>query len=224
MSIFKNTKRRKYQNSIKLINENNIAALRERMKVLFVDNDDIKEIILDTMQTRKYNVFYIKDITYAIEAEPFDFIIMDIKDIAKERGASMQGLALALEIKEIYPHKIVCCYTGCSYNEIGSEIINSTLDAILTKDTDVDELCKKFDELIKKYSSKETHWNILKERLIKYNVDERDICDIKNVYLKSFDNYEYSELQGMLHQWIDDPQEIIGIITSIINIVKLLVV
>ena len=73
--------------------------------------------IYKTLESRKYDVYYKKDMSYAIEAEPFDIVIMDIKGVGSSRQSKSGGLSLACEVKGRYPLKKVGC---CSVSRINT--------------------------------------------------------------------------------------------------------
>lgn len=79
--IFKNRNRNLYSSALEMIEGSNISSLRKKTKILLVDDesDDIYQVLKE----RQYDVYYKNDMTYAIEAEPFEIVIMDIRGVAQ---------------------------------------------------------------------------------------------------------------------------------------------
>ena len=106
----------KYQSTINLIYDRNINTLRSKVKILIVGDEEF--VLINILKERKYDIYWKKDITYAVEAEPFDIVVIDIIGIAKSLGSGMGGFAIAKEI-----------------------------DGYISKDTDLDKWAEKFAEL-----------------------------------------------------------------------------
>lgn len=184
-----------------LVYEKNIHTLRERVKVLIVDDEpfDIVQILRDA----KYDVYYKKDITYAIEAEAFDIIIIDIVGVAPALQSGMEGFAIAEEIKTRYPAKQVWCYSGKTINSAVASRLKH-IDGYFNKDIDIDQWREKLDGIIEKYCSDDYQIDVLRSQLKKYGVSESDI----NLIIKEYENnHEAKNFNSVIEQ-------ITGVLTS----------
>lgn len=211
-----------YRSTLELLERKNIANLRKKVKVLIVDDED--DGIFRALESRQYEVFYKADMTYAIEADPFDLIIMDIRGVAKRRQSSMEGFALACEIKKKYPLKKVCCYSGSPYQEIAEQLTDKKIDAFFIKDLDLDKMCDKIDNLILEYVDISKQWEVLRAEMIQNSVDEKDIQKIRDIYFQSFEKNNFTELNVYIMEHIKNATTMLNIASAILNIIKVLAV
>lgn len=56
--------------------------------------DDESDDIYNILKERQYDVYYKSDMNYAVEAEPFEIVVMDIKGVAKRLQSNMEGFPL----------------------------------------------------------------------------------------------------------------------------------
>lgn len=215
-------KRKNYETAIKLIEDRSIKNLKSKVKILIVD-DEYNDTC-ETLRERGYTVFYKNDMMYPIEAEPFDIILMDIKGIATRRKSNMEGFSLAIEIKDDYPLKKVCCYTGSAYKEITEKLAEKNIDAFWFKDIDIDNLCEKLDHLIQEYTDIDARWEIIRKLLVKNGICEKDIQEIYKGYMDSFNNNNFIGINGILFGVLKDVKLVMEITNSIISIINILAV
>lgn len=218
MGLFR--KSRKYERTIKLINDTNITNIRSKVKILMVDDEEFGA--LNPLIQRKYDIYYKKDMSYAIEAEPFDIVILDIKGIASSLGSNMEGFSLAKEVKKAYPNKKVLCYSSSVKKEIAPELL--LIDGFILKDTEIDQLANKLDELIKEYISIDYQWSVLKKRLQDNKIEESDIEEIHKEFIASFRDNRFSSLDNILIDKLENIQLLLNILQSIYNFINLLAI
>lgn len=206
-----------YKAAINLVYDNNIHTLRNRIKILIVDDEEFD--IVHILQERKYDVYYKKDIIYALEAEPFDIIIIDIKGVASALGGTMGGFTVAEEIKKRYPAKQVFCYSASVINqEIASKLIH--LDGYIRKDTDVDEWCQKLDGIITTYCSRDYQIKKLREQLQACNVSEENISNVITEYKNNLDGKNFTSVIDQLTALIDNSKVLFSLIKFIYSSVE----
>lgn len=123
--------KKKYINALELIERKKLSNIRKRIKILVVDDES--DDIYNILKERQYDVYYKNDMNYAVEAEPFEIIVMDIKGVAKRLQSSMEGFSLACEVKHKYPLKRVCCYSGSIHAEISEQLADKKTDAFFQK-------------------------------------------------------------------------------------------
>lgn len=218
MKFLKKISMEKYNNIIKTVEDSKISNIRKNIKVLIVDDED--DEIYKVLKERQYEIYYKNDITYAIEAEPFDIILLDIKGVAKRLRSSMEGFAIACEIKQRYPYKKVCCYSGSVYKEISEEI--SRIDAFIVKDMDIDKIANKIDTLMLEYINLDSKWEIFRKELKNNNIPEKDIQQIKKVYYDGFKKNDFSNLQEIIGKTIKNGSLMIDLMSEIVKLIGVL--
>lgn len=220
--FYKGKETNRHINALELIEKNNLSNLRKRIKILLIDDES--DDIYDVLKERQYNVYYKNDMNYAIEAEPFEIVIMDIKGVAKRLQSSMEGFSLACEVKQKYPLKRVCCYSGSVYAEISEQLADKKIDAFLFKDMDMDKMCEKIDTLILEYADYKKQWEIIRKQLLDCNTNERDIKIIQKSYMESFQNGNVMNLNNTIIDVLKNGTIILNICSAVINLMKVLVV
>lgn len=220
--LLKRNGKRETMSAFKLIEKNNITSLRKNTTILVVDDED--DDLYQVLKERQYNVYYKEDMTYSLEAEPFQVVIMDIKGVAKRRKSSMEGFALACEIKKAYPLKKVCCYSGSVHEEITQMLAENSIDSFLMKDADIDKICEKVDKLIEEYANYEKQWDILYLELRHNNISESDIKKIREAYFEGFEKGNVSELNQVIMETLKSGTVVLNITNSILTLLKVFMV
>lgn len=212
----------KYINALELIEKNNISNIRKRIKILVVDDES--DDIYNILRERQYDVYYKNDMNYAVEAEPFEIIIMDIKGVAKRLQSSMEGFSLAGEVKQKYPLKRVCCYSGSIHAEISEQLADKKIDAFFPKDMEMDKICEKIDRLILDYVDYKKQWEIIRKQLLDCNTSDEDIEMIYEAYTQGFENGNISLLSNTIIEKLKNGTTMLNICSAVINLIKVLVV
>lgn len=213
--MFNFNRKRQYINTLNIIADRNIQKLRSKVKILIIDDEEYG--IVDILKERKYSIFYKNDIDYSIEAEPFDIIILDIKGIAKKMSSPMEGFAMANEIKKIYPHKKVLCFSGAVIEQGVAEKL-SRIDGYIPKDNGIDQWADKLDEIIKDYVSIEYHQNVLENQLKNMLYSDEAIQEILKEFANTFTNKSYDKLSDLLIKKIKDVETITSILGIVFNL------
>lgn len=223
MCIFRKTKlNKKYINALELLEKNNLSNIRKRIKILVVDDDS--DDIYNILKERQYDVYYKQDMNYAVEAEPFEIIVMDIKGVAKRLQSSMEGFSLACEVKCKYPLKRVCCYSGSIHAEISEQLADKKIDAFFPKDMEMDKICEKIDRMILDYVDYRKQWEIIRSQLIDGNTSEDDIKIIQKAYNDGFENGNILLLSNTIIEKLKNGTTMLNICSAVINLIKVLVV
>jgi DNA-binding NarL/FixJ family response regulator len=223
MCLFGKMKAKKeYAKALEMLEKNNISNIRKRIKILVVDDetDDIYQVLKE----RQYEVYYKNDMNYAVEAEPFEIVVMDIKGVAKRLQSNMEGFALACEVKHKYPLKRVCCYSGSIHKEISEKLTDNKIDAFFSKDMEMDKICDKIDKLILEYADYKQQWEILRKQLVEHNMSEEDIKKIQGAYEDGFKKGDILQLNNVIMETIKNGTMMLNITSSIITLIKVLVV
>lgn len=204
--------------------KNDIEDLKKNVKILIVDDD--KPAILEYLEYRKYDVYYKSDMTYAIEADPFDIVLMDIRGVATQRGSSMEGFELATEIKKESPLKKVAVYSGSTVHvEVTSR--RDEVDEFIPRDAEPDSFCEIIDNMIIEYLDYEKQWDVIYSILRENDLDDKKIRRIRKSYIKSFKTRNMNDLMKLNRTVTDnikDASVLINIISSIITLAKVIIV
>lgn len=201
----------------KKIKVSNISQLRERVKILIVDDEEFGRV--DQLSDRKYSIFYKKDIDYSIEAEPFDIVILDIKGVARKMASPKEGFGMAQDIKKIYPYKKIYCFSGSVIKDDVAESLTD-IDGYIPKDNDIDQWAEKLDVIIKDYVSMEYQEKMLRKQLKDISSD-KEISDIVNAFSKDVNTHSCKRLYKTLdkiHMEPDDAMRILGLAINLISI------
>lgn len=212
--------KKKYANALEMLERNNISNIKKRIKILVVDDES--DDIYNILKERQYDVYYKNDMNYAVEAEPFEIVLMDIKGVAKRLQSSMEGFSLACEIKHKYPLKRVCCYSGSIHAEISEQLAEKKIDAFFPKDMDMDKICDKIDSLILDYVDYRKQWEVIRKQLIDCNTSEQDIKIIQEAYEESFKSGNISQLNDVIMSTLKNGTIILNLCSTVINLIKVL--
>ena len=222
--IFKNRNRNRnlYSSALEMIEGSNISSLRKKTKILLVDDesDDIYQVLKE----RQYDVYYKNDMTYAIEAEPFEIVIMDIRGVAQRLQSSMEGFTLACDVKKKYPLKKVCCYSGTTIAVITNQLTDKKIDSFFVKDVDIDKICQKIDQLILDYADYNKQWDILYKEFLSNKISEKDIEKIKQAYFDGFEQGNLIPLNEIIIGTIKNSTVMLNMTSSILTLIKVLAV
>ena len=221
MGIFrrKNQSRSSGNTAINIVKEKSIEKLRERVKILLVDDEEYE--IIDILKTRGYDIYYKSDINYLIETEPFDIILLDIKGIAKMFGSPKQGFGFAINVKNKYPQKVVVSFSGTSDIRINEEL--HKIDGFIMKDTDVDTWCNRLDKYIKDYCDPNYQWNAIANKLKKDGVNEDVINELKDEFISSFENNSFDSFSSKFMENVKNAKELMEILGVLISLFKAVV-
>ena len=217
MCMFRKKSKKKCAYTLELLEKGNLSNIKKRIKILVVDDES--DDIYNILKERQYDVYYKSDMNYAVEAEPFEIVVMDIKGVAKRLQSNMEGFSLACEVKHKYPLKRVCCYSGSIHAEI-----SRTGDAFFPKDMEMDKVCEKIDSLILGYVDYKQQWEIIRKQLIDCSTSEEDIKVIQEAYEDGFKNGNISRLNNAIIETLKNGTAILDICSAAINMIKVLVI
>lgn len=218
MSIINFIRKNKYDATINFIDSKNIINLRKKIHIVIVDDEELD--IVHNLKSREYNIYFKKDMNYTLEAEPFDIIILDIKGIAENYGSTMEGFALAEDIKKRYPNKQVYCFSGTVKPEIVNQIKN--IDGFIPKDYDIDKWVEQLDTAIENYIDIDIQWSILEKQMKNNGIIQTDIDRIKSIYYKSFKIKRFDNIDNVLMGIIKNTKLMFSVLNSIFSLVNLL--
>ncbi len=207
-----------YEKVFNIIQDVDPTERRNRIKILFVDDENYP--IVQLLSNRGYRIFYKKDISYIIEVEPFDIVILDIVGVWKSSEDSRQGFAAALEIKKLYPEKKVICYSGSNVSNIAEDI--KLIDDFIQKDSDIKKWTEKLDRHIDEYFSCDYHWDKLYQKLAN-NMPADEINEIKKLYYDSLKSARFDTLNVQLMKIFNNSSKVLTITYNIVKLLNIIV-
>ena len=115
--------------------------------------------------------------------EKYDVILCDIEGVGNEFDYTRQGLAVAEQIKEVYPDKIVLIYSGKNIEAYGN--VPSNIEGVLNKVESTTELVKKIDEFYKKAIDPISVWERTRLQMLQAGIATKTIAVIEDQYCSS---------------------------------------
>ena len=124
--------------------DSKIKIPRDQIKVCVIDDEGFD---MNTLYDLGYkNIRRKLQFENMDEYQDFDIILCDVEGIGVSVDAEKQGLAVAEQIKNVYPEKVILLYSGKNIETFGE--MPSNLDGYLRKQSSMSELAKSLDEII----------------------------------------------------------------------------
>lgn len=220
----KNASKHVYQklNSISVLKEQKICSDikvdRNNVKVCVVDDEgfDINKVhSLGYIQVeRKLQFENIGDF------EKYDIILCDIEGVGNEFDSVRQGLAVAEQIKSVYPAKIVLIYSGKNVESYGE--LPTNVDGILSKVEATTELVKKLDAYYKESIDPIIVWEKTRQQMIDSGIATKTIAIVEDQYCNSMlEKKDYLQFEGCT--WMENYEVIEKYITVLRKIISLFI-
>lgn len=183
----KNAKKFVYQKmrSISNLKEQKISSDitidRKNVKVCVLDDEgfDIEKVhALGYIQVeRKLRFENIGDY------EKYNIILCDIEGVGNEYDTVHQGLAVAEQIKSVYPEKIVLIYSGKNVESYGD--LPANIDGVLSKVESTTELVKKLDAYYKESIDPIIVWEKIRQQMLDSGIATKTIAIVEDKYCNS---------------------------------------
>lgn len=220
----KNASKHVYQklNSISVLKEQKICSDikvdRNNVKVCVVDDEgfDINKVhSLGYIQVeRKLQFENIGDF------EKYDIILCDIEGVGNEFDSVRQGLAVAEQIKSVYPAKIVLIYSGKNVESYGE--LPTNVDGILSKVEATTELVKKLDAYYKESIDPIIVWEKTRQQMIDSGIATKTIAIVEDQYCNSMlEKKDYLQFEGCT--WMENYEVIEKYIAVLRKIISLFI-
>ena len=165
-----------------------INVPRETIKICVIDDEgfDINMLYdLGYKNIRKKIQFEGMD-----EYQDYDIILCDVEGIGIDVDAEKQGLAVAEQIKNVYPEKIVVLYSGKNIETFGE--LPKVLDGYLRKQSSMSELAKSLDTYYKKSIDPINVWKKTRDEMLNNGISTKTIAFLEDRYCRSLlDKKEY---------------------------------
>lgn len=194
-------------NSISVLKEqkiySEIKVNRNNVKICVVDDEgfDINKVhSLGYIQVeRKLQFENIGDY------EKYDIILCDIEGVGDKFDSERQGLAVAEQIKVVYPEKIVLIYSGKNVQSYGE--LPANIDGVLSKVESTTELVKKLDEYYKESIDPIVVWEKTRHQMIDSGIATKTIAILEDKYCDSMlEKNDYLHFED--YNWLDNYETI----------------
>lgn len=156
---------------------------RKKYKILVLDDSGFPQ--LNTLQKLGYKDIVVEEEYKSIEQFAlYDIIFCDINGVADDLDPVYQGAALAKQIKEVYPNKIVIIFSAVAQHLDFNEYYNS-VDGTIKKSLNGNDFSKEIDKWIIKLNNPINKWLKFKKDLEVACIPTRDIAVFEDYYVKS---------------------------------------
>lgn len=158
-----------------------IKIPRETIKVCVIDDEgfDINMLYdLGYKNIRKKIQFESMD-----EYEDYDIILCDIEGIGINVDVDKQGLAVAEQIKDVYPEKVVLLYSGKNVETFGE--MPKNLDGYLRKQSSMSELAKSLDAYYKQSIDPIYVWKKTRDEMLNNKISTKTVAFLEDRYCRS---------------------------------------
>lgn len=220
----KNASKYVYQklNSISVLKEQKICSDikvdRNNVKICVVDDKgfDINKVhSLGYIQVeRKLRFENIGDF------EKYDIILCDIEGVGNEFDSVRQGLAVAEQIKSVYPEKIVLIYLGKNVESYGE--LPTNIDGVLSKVEATTELVKKLDAYYKESIDPIIVWEKTRQQMIDSGIATKTIAIVEDQYCNSMlEKKDYLQFEEC--NWMENYEVIEKYIKVLKNVISLII-
>ena len=171
--------------------DSKIKILRDQIKVCVIDDEgfDINTLYdLGYKNIRKKIQFENMD-----EYQDFDIILCDVEGVGVTVDAEKQGLAVAEQIKNVYPEKVVLLYSGKNIETFGE--MPSNLDGYLRKQSSMSELAKSLDESYAQAINPVNVWEKTRDEMLQNKISTKTIAFLEDRFCRTLlekDDYLFS--------------------------------
>lgn len=184
--------------SIALIEEQRIDLKikipRDSIKICIIDDEgfDINMLYdLGYKDIRKKMQFENMD-----EYQDYDIILCDVEGVGINVDAEKQGLAVAEQIKNFYPEKVVLLYSGKNIETFGE--MPNIVDGYLRKQSSMSELANSLDHYYKISIDPINVWKKTRDDMLKNNISTKTIAFLEDRYCRALlekDEYLFNETE-----------------------------
>lgn len=171
-------------NDLKRINFDDSKLVdRKKYKILVLDDSGFPQ--LSTLQKIGYKDIEVQEEYINIEQfSSYDIIFCDINGVANDLDPVYQGAALAKQIKEVYPEKIVIIFSAVAQHLDFNEYYQS-VDGTIKKNMNGNEFSKEIDKWIIKLNNPINKWIKFKIELENSGIPTGDTAVFEDYYVKS---------------------------------------
>lgn len=179
--------------------DSKIKISRENIKICVIDDEGFDINML-------YSLGY-KDIRKKIQFESideyvdFDIILCDVEGIGSNIDKERQGLAVAEQIKNVYPEKVVLLYSGKNIETFGER--PKIVDGYLRKQSSMNELANSLDIYYRKSIDPVNVWEKTRDEMLNNKISTKTIAFLEDRYCRALLEKKEYLYNSKDMQWID---------------------
>ncbi|OLA48417.1 MAG: hypothetical protein BHW39_01230 [Firmicutes bacterium CAG:552_39_19] len=197
-----------------------IKVPRENIRICVIDDEgfDINMLYdLGYMNIRKKIQFESID-----EYKDYDIVLCDVEGIGSNVDMDRQGLAVAEQIKNVYPEKVVLLYSGKNIETFGE--MPKVIDGYLRKQSSMSELAKSLDNYYRKSIDPIVVWEKTRNEMLNNKISTKTIAFLEDRYCRSLlekKEYLYSntDVQDIERFSIENIAKYIEVLAKVVEIV-----
>lgn len=171
--------------------DSKIKIPRDQIKVCVIDDEGFD---MNTLYDLGYkNIRRKLQFENMDEYQDFDIILCDVEGIGVSVDAEKQGLAVAEQIKNVYPEKVILLYSGKNIETFGE--MPSNLDGYLRKQSSMSELAKSLDEIYAHSINPVNVWGKTRDEMLQNNISTKTIAFLEDRFCRALlekDDYLFS--------------------------------
>ena len=221
----KNAKRYTYMKlkTIKTVEEQRIDLKikipRDTIKICVIDDEGFDiNMLYDLGYKKIYKKMQFENIE---EYADYDIILCDVEGVGINLDFEKQGLAVAEQIKNFYPEKVVLLYSGKNIETFGE--LPKVIDGYLRKQSSMNELANSLDAYYKESINPVNVWMKTRDEMIKNNISTKTIAFLEDKYCDALlekRDYLYSDSETKENFSSENISKYIDILCKIVEIVR----
>jgi hypothetical protein len=196
------------------------TTMRKNTKILIIDDKGFDEDPLKSVGFLDITKIY--DHSNIDEYVCYDIILCDVNGVAVKLDTTYQGAALAREIKNKYPDKMVVIYSAFPQKITLSEYAKC-VDDIIDKDLSPSMIANKLDGYIKSLKDPISFWKKAKKELMSIEISTKNVSLLEHYYVKSIlKNKKYTKNIIDLGSYLLPADRVKVILDSVVLLVGML--
>lgn len=172
----------------KALNKKVYTPMRDKAKICVIDDDGIAE---KSLRASGYtSIRLMQEYNDIEDVKPYNVILCDIKGIGDNIDPKKQGIAVALDIKKMYPDKIVIQFSGENPREFDIDFMynNMRIDGFIQKGESSKKLLDQLDEYCSILWNPIKAWEFAEKNLRREGVSNKLIAYLEDAYVRSLDS------------------------------------
>ena len=192
----------------------NLIAIRNKIKVLIIDNDEIQSgmPMVKYLKGHGFNNVDYRTILEKIEdVQAYELLLCDIRDVGHALNYN-NGYDMAADIKKIYPYIGIIAFSSDieGYDK-------SKVDGIFSKESTAENRNMVIDSVVRKCYSPIESWITFRNHLLAQNVSIHTVASLESYYVSKLLNKRCPS-QEDIHRFIQDSAVIFNLVVQLIKV------
>lgn len=163
--------------------EDDILKKRALVNIAVIDDDKFEP--LKNLLAEGYRVSWLEDFTDTPALKPYEIIVCDVNELAKDKNSEEHGAAVIAQIKHVFPEKFVIAYSSLPGHIKKLRLARERADEYIPKAAQPDIWYITLDNFIKRIFDPKEVWVGLKCKLEEQEVSTQEIAKIESAYVKA---------------------------------------